>query len=116
MNFLRFAITKHPILSGVFALALACLIFFGGRFAADAIYFSDPAHRQQTLEGWMTPKYVGMSWGLPKQVIDDVMNLDDLRGGRPPRVKDVAENLGISLEDLEARIRAAHDAHKAQRR
>ena len=38
---------RHPVLSLAFALALGLTLFFAGRFVAQAVYWSDPAHRNQ---------------------------------------------------------------------
>ena len=97
----------------VFALALVLLVFFGIRFVDRFMYFHDPAHRNQALEPWMTPRYVGMSYKLPRDVIFDVMDLENTEGRRM-RVGEIADRMGISLAELEARVRKAKIAFLAQ--
>ncbi|WP_316859043.1 hypothetical protein [uncultured Cohaesibacter sp.] len=105
---LRYFWKEQPIALVAFIVALLFLAFFGVRFTARAIYFHNPVHRNQTLEPWMTPKYVGMSYHLPPHIIREVMQLDEVRQEKKRvRLKDVTSQLGISLSELEARIREA---------
>ncbi|WP_319515717.1 hypothetical protein [Cohaesibacter marisflavi] len=110
---LRYFWKEQPIALSVFALALVLLVFFGIRFVDRFMYFHDPAHRNQALEPWMTPRYVGMSYKLPRDVIFDVMDLENTEGRRM-RVGEIADRMGISLAELEARVRKAKIAFLAQ--
>ena len=109
MSFLKFLWAKHPFASVAFALALGGLVVFGSGFVRDTLYFNDPAHRNQDLEPWMTPRYVGMSWDLPPEVLGPLMGLskDMPRDGRPPRLDEIAARMGITIEELQARVLAA---------
>ncbi|WP_319411384.1 hypothetical protein [uncultured Cohaesibacter sp.] len=111
---LRYFWKEQPIALSLFALALVCLLFFGVRFVDRFLYFHDPAHRNQALEPWMTPRYVGISYQLPKDVIFQVMELYDTEGRRV-RVGEIADRMGISLDELEARVRKAKVEFIAQR-
>ncbi len=117
MAFFRFLIRKHPILSALFALALIGLVVFSGGFLRQALYFSDPAHRNQTLEGWMTPGYVGKSWDLPPPMVRDSLQLDETMKprGRPMMLSEIAALQGVTLADLQARVEAARDRLDQQR-
>lgn len=115
MSFLRFAFRNHPYLSIVLVMAVCALGYFGFGFLSEAIYFADPAHQEQPLALWMTPKYVGLSWDLPPGIIREVMELEPRDGGRPPRLAEVIDNLGITLEELETRVRDAKDAHELEK-
>ena len=60
--------TNRLLLMG-FTAAFAITLFFGIRVISSAIYWNDPAHRNQTIEGWMTIRYVANSWQVPPKVI-----------------------------------------------
>lgn len=105
MEFLRFLFRRHPWASGMMALALAALVWFGGHFVKDAVYFSNPAHSEQPLALWMTPRYVAKSWKLPPEVVARVMEIKP--DHRRLTLAAVVDRLGISLAELEARVRAA---------
>lgn len=110
LRILDFLFRRHPVLAALLAVALVGLLWFGGRFVSQVIYFSDPAHRNEALAPWMSPGYVGRSWGLPPEVIRDVMNLSPAQRGRT--VAEVAARLGVTLPELEQRIRDAKAAHR----
>ena len=112
---LKYFWKEQPIALSVFVLALVCLLFFGVRFVDRFLYFHDPAHRNQALEPWMTPRYVGMSYNLPKEIMFDVMGPDET-DGRRERVGEIAARMGISLDQLEERVRQAKVEFIAQKR
>jgi len=114
--FLKFAISKHPYLSLIFGVGFGALIYLTVDVVAETIYFNDPAHRRQALEPWMTPRYVAMSWELPRPVIEEIFQLGPREDGPPPRLSDISERLDVGLEDLQAQIQAASDAERARSR
>lgn len=97
---LRSAIRHHPIQSAGFVLALAITVFFAGRLILNTIYWADPAHRDQGVEGWMTPGYIGHSWHVPREVIAQALELtpEDAR----PRLtlESLAERRGVTVDAL----------------
>ena len=111
---LRYFWKEQKLALSVFLLALLLLLWFGARFVLNVIYFNDPAHRNQALELWMTPKYVGMSYKLPPHVIDAAMGLEK-QEGRRVRLDRVISDLDITLEELEIRVRAAKEAFEEAR-
>lgn len=116
-KFLRFLISKHPILALLFAISLAGLVWFGVGIVRDAIYFGDPAHQEQDLEAWMSPRYVGRSWDLPPEAIDSVMELEPDQ--ERATLREVTSRMGISLEELQSRIETAkadQERHRQQNR
>lgn len=115
IGFLKFTWRKHPVLSGIFALALLAVAFFAINVGRHWLYFKNPDHYEQTLEPWMTPRYVGMSWGLPREMIEDVMELPRDGEGRPPKVKDIAARMGLTLPELQARVATAKAEFEAER-
>lgn len=109
----RFLLRRHPVPTALLAVALAGLIWFATGFVREALYFSDPAHREQDLALWMSPRYVGKSWDLPPEVIVRIMELDPDHA--QPTLREVTAHLGISLDDLQARIEAAKAEEEARR-
>lgn len=105
MPFIRFLIRDHPIVSILLLLCVAGTAWFGIRFAREAIYFSEPAHQNQDLEAWMSPRYVGKSWDLPPEVIVRIMELEPDHKQRT--LDDVTAHLGISMDALQDRVEAA---------
>ncbi|WP_420858197.1 hypothetical protein [Marivivens marinus] len=112
---LRHLWTHHRLLTLLFAAALAATAFFGVRTVRQAIYWADPAHQNQPLEAWMPPNYVGMSYKLPPEVLIPILGLNP--GGPRERVTmgDIAAAQGITLTELQSRIEAAAEAHRAAR-
>ncbi|WP_319530733.1 hypothetical protein [uncultured Cohaesibacter sp.] len=106
---LKYFWKEQPIALSALVLALCVLIFFGVRFVFGFVYFHDPAHRNEALQPWMTPKYVGMSYRLPPEIIRQVMQLEAFEGRRV-KLSDVVERMDITLPELEARVRAAKSA------
>ena len=97
----------RPALIGL-ALALAVAILFAVRLTVFTIYWSDPAHREQAVEGWMTPGYVARSWEVDPEVIRAALPPPrDGATGRRPTLDAIAEAEGVPLPDLVARIEAA---------
>lgn len=98
-----------------FAVALAALGVFGVRTISSAIYWMDPAHQDQPLAEWMTPRYVGQSYHLPREVIEEVFFIEP--GEEPPRMRlgEIANSNGLNLADLQSRLDAANAAFQAER-
>lgn len=113
MNFLRFLFRRHPWPTTILAAGLVALIWFGGGFVSEVLYFSDPAHREQPLAGWMSPRYVAKSWELPPDVVADVMQLTP--GHRHTTLDHVVERLNITIEELQKRVEAAKAKLEAER-
>lgn len=95
----------------VFGLAAATTLWFGFSFLANLIYFNDPRHQDEALKPWMTPRYVVMSYKLPRKVVADTLNLPE-GGPRGMKLGDIADNLGLTMEELTARVREAALAHR----
>ena len=118
MPALRFFLRHHPLASAVFALALLAFAALVGRAVAELVYFNDPAHQQQALEPWMTPRYVGLSWQLPPEVVAEIFDLGppgigvERRDGRPPTLGDIADTMSLTLPQLEQMLRAAVEARQ----
>lgn len=112
MDFIRYMLRTQPVVFAICVLAIIGALFFGGRLISEALYFNDPDHKNQPLEPWMTPRYVGMSYGLPRHVIMEIMDLDDDREGRTPHMRVIAARLGMTLPELEAKVRETAKAYR----
>jgi hypothetical protein len=110
---IRTAVRTHPYLSASFALALALTLFFAIRAATFALYWADPAHRNQPIAGWMTPRYVAHSWALPPKVLRAALGPAAPEPGDRRTLADLARDTGIPLETLIADLEAAAAAHRA---
>lgn len=87
-----------------FALALIGTLYFGIRVAMGAFYWSDPAHQDQAIEGWMPLGYVGRSWNVPREVMVEIAGITP--EGRPRRsLEMIARDENIPLPVLIERIR-----------
>lgn len=106
---------KTQRLAVVAFLAAAGLVcFFGVNALAAAIYWMDPRHQDQPLAGWMTPRYVAQSYDLPPDAIQDALFIT--RGETPRGISllKLAEANDTTLADLQARVTAAAEAHRAE--
>jgi len=100
----------HPLLSTGFALALCLTLYFGIRTVTATMYWADPAHRDQALQSWMTPGYIGHSWKVPREVMDAAIGT--LPENKRPTLEVIADQQGISVADLIARIETAIFAYR----
>lgn len=113
MDFLRFLFRRHPLPTVLLVVVLVLGVWFGVRLTSDMLYFADPAHREQTFAGWMTPRYIAKSWGLPPEIVADVLDLP--RDHRRITMDELAATEGTTLEQLQARIQAAKAEYEANR-
>lgn len=102
----------RPILSGAFLLALAVMVFFGARLVLSGIYWSDPAHRDQTIALWMTPGYVVHSWQIPREVMRTALGPPP-EDGKRETLAEIAKRLGEDPAVVIARIEAEIAAYRA---
>ena len=107
---------SRPSLVIAFVLALALAAFFGGRIVVRAIYWANPAHHNQTIQGWMTVGYIGRSWGVDPEELDRLAGfpLPDEKG-RPQPLVEIARDRGVSVDVVIAEAEAALAALLAQR-
>lgn len=108
-SFVSFAKKNWPVVV-VFAASSIAALWFGVSAVLDLIYFNDPRHKDEALKGWMTPRYVVMSYELPRGVVADALGLSEGQGR--VRLKKLAEDQGLTLQELTERVRAAADAHR----
>jgi len=104
---------EHRLLALAFSLALVVTIFFALRTVVFVIYWSDPAHRNQPLEGWMTPRYIAYSYDLTDEQMTAVMG-DVPELGRRPTLERIADARGLTMaqliKELNANIQSSRGA------
>ncbi|WP_386681522.1 hypothetical protein [Loktanella sp. R86503] len=90
-----------------FTIAVVAVLYFGFQTLSQAIYWNDPAHRDQALAGWMTPRYVAQSYDIPPKVFLPALFLDPAQKPRRISLDTIAAENGVTLDDLQQRIDAA---------
>ena len=101
---------RHRLLLGGFLGATLIAMFFAARFLLSVLYWSDPAHRDQPLEGWMTIGYVAHSYEVPRDRLIEILELrppDDPDRKTRPTLERIARDRGQPLDALEKDIKAA---------
>lgn len=82
-------------------LALLAAAVFAVRLAIFALYWSDPAHREVPVEGWMTPGYVAHAHGLDRFALREAMGLEP---GTRATLEDIAAARGVPVETVIAEV------------
>jgi hypothetical protein len=104
---------RHRWLLLGFLAALALTLFFAGRAAVFAVYWSQ--HRDEAIAGWMTPGYIAHSWQLPPEVMGEALGLAREDGeGRRLTLAEIADDRGVPVETLASEIEAAIVAFRAE--
>jgi hypothetical protein len=97
----------HRVALLAFIVALAALGYFGVKTVSSAIYWMDPAHQEQPLAGWMTPRYVGQSYRLPREIVLEALMMDPNAPPQRISVGAIAAKNGVTLEELQDRVSQA---------
>lgn len=103
--------TRHRwLFLGFVAAALLALLFA----IRAAIFLHDwPEHADEAIEGWMTPRYVALSWDLPPAVVAGALGIPQDGSGRRVTLDELAKARGVPVEDLAAALDAAIAAYRA---
>lgn len=103
--------TRHRwLLLGFLATAAIALLFA----IRVAISLQDwPEERDADIEGWMTPRYVALSWDVPPEVIVGALSIPRDGSGRRITLDELAKERGIPVETLVAALEAAIAAFRA---
>lgn len=105
---------KHRFLFPAFITALVVTLFFAARLLMATLYWTDPDHHKQPLEGWMTPRYVAHSYSLEPEAVREVLELKAVEG-EPRTLAEIAENSDLTLEEIQRRIDEAAHSHPGGR-
>ncbi|OSP56151.1 hypothetical protein [Pseudoruegeria sp. SK021] len=108
---LRVLARTHPLLTGAFAVALLAAVYFALRIVPVLIFFADPRHQDQPIAGWMTARYVALSYDLPKDVMLTALGLTGPEG-RIVTLSDLAQARGVPVQVIRAEVRAAIAAYR----
>lgn len=103
-KFKRFAKSHWLAITG-FLLSATIALFFGFTFMANAIYFNDPKHQDEALKDWMTPRYIVLSYDIPREIVADALGLDADNKGKRIRLLDIAKAQNLTIEQLTEKIR-----------
>lgn len=76
------------------------------------IWFHDPKHVDVDLRGWMTPRYIVRTYDLPPPLVMETLQLDPEGGHRPKTLKDIAQDLGLTMSELTALIRETAETYR----
>ncbi|MCF2872274.1 hypothetical protein L0664_14455 [Octadecabacter sp. G9-8] len=98
-----------------FSVALCALGYFGFKTISSTIYWMDPAHQEQPLAGWMTPRYVGQSYKLPREIVLEALMMDPSAPPRRISVDAIAAKNNVTLDTLQDRVDAAAAIWSARR-
>ncbi len=88
-----------------FGIAAIATVFFATRMIVLGIYWADPDHQNQPLEGWMTPRYVAYSYGLEADEFEQILGTDPTAVSRV-HLRDLLKKQGLTLTELQARLDA----------
>jgi hypothetical protein len=99
-------IQQNWLTVSLFVGSLALALWFAFHAITDALYFNDPRNVDVALKPWMTPRYVVMTYDLPRPLVMELLELDpeDDRGIRLGRL---AQERNLSLDELTALVRDA---------
>ncbi len=101
----------HRLLLAGFVLALAVMLFFAVRSVMFWVYWADPAHREEPIAGWMTPRYVSHSWSIPPEVLRDALAVP--AETKRLTIDALAEARGVPTEEIIRQIEEIIAAHRA---
>lgn len=105
---------KHNRLALLAFVAVVALSgFFGVKSVSQFVYWADPQHQDQSLAGWMTPRYIGQSYQVPPEVIFEAFDLSREGPNRRISLETLAADKGLTLQDLQTQVDAAVAAWRA---
>ncbi len=107
---------SHRIAVLAFGLAVAVLGYFAVNTVSSTLYWMNPAHQDQPLAGWMTPRYVAQSYKLPPEVLGEALFLVKGDKIRRQSLDTIAAQNSLTLDDLQIRITDAAEAWRDARR
>lgn len=104
---------RHPVLLTLFPAAFVLTLWFAARSLMFALYWADPAHQDQAIAGWMTPRYVSHSWEIPRDVMLAAIGEEPVVMGGHPTLDRIAAAEGIPVAELIRRIETAIADYRA---
>ncbi|MEQ6885244.1 hypothetical protein [Salicola sp. Rm-C-2C1-2] len=104
---------KHRFLCIAFIAALVVTAFFALRLVVFSLYWADPAHQDQPLEEWMTPRYVALSYDLPVGVVREVLEIEAV-DAEPRTLEDIVATSELTVAEIQQRINEAVRSHEGR--
>jgi hypothetical protein len=103
---------RRWLLVGLVA-AVALALLFGLR---AVLFMQDwSGEPDQDIEGWMTPRYLAMSWDVPPDVVATALGIARDGSGRRLTLDEIAEARGVPVSQLAAEVEAAIAAFREGR-
>ena len=107
-------IWQHNRMALMAFVAVLCLAgFFGFKSVSQFIYWADPQHQDQTLAGWMTPRYVARSYNVPPEVVQAAFALDQDAPPRRISLDTLAAENNVTIDALQSDLDTAVAAWRA---
>jgi hypothetical protein len=103
----------RKVLAALFAVALVAVAVFALRLVVSGHGWRTPPEQDPPLAGWMTPRYVAMTWDVPPDVLARSLSLEKDGTGRRVTLAELAAARGEPVESLIGALQAAIDAHRA---
>jgi len=102
---------QHLGMLAVLVIACVAGLWFTFGILSEFLYFHDPINQDEALKPWMTPRYVVMSYDLPRGLVADVLGLPS-EMHRGMTMADIAEMNDLSLDELTKIVRDAASAFR----
>lgn len=68
------------------------------------MYWSDPRHQDREFEPWMTPRYISMSYQLPRNEVLGALGISEGELYRPITLRKISKHTGVDILELEASV------------
>lgn len=104
-------IRQNWLLVGLFLGSISVALWFAFHTITDALYFNDPRNVDVALKPWMTPRYVVLTYDLPRPLVMELLEVDP-DNDRGIRLGRLARERNISMDDLTALVRDAATAYR----
>jgi len=112
MKTIKYLWHHHRYLLFGFSLASLLTLGFLVKFTFSAAYWS--SHRDASIEPWMPIGYIARAYHVDREWLYAQSGLPPKTDRRPLPVKDAAEELGISYEEMRARLMQAIETQRAE--
>lgn len=98
--------TYRRLLWVLLIVSALATVFFTVRGVVQFVYWSDPAHRDQSLEPWMPIGFVARSYGVEREALATALELSP-DSDRRLSLKDLAEMRGKDFEGMVREVETA---------
>ena len=113
---LRHAWHAAPVATVVLIAALAATSLFAVRTTVFWVAGPPLAERQQAVAGWMTPRYVARSWGVPPRLLLEAIGAPMPPPDGPMTLAEIADLRGVPVGQVVREAEAAIAAIRSARR